>query len=437
MISLTLPPAGRAFGSVEPPGSKSISNRVLPLAALAMGTTWLSNLPDGDDVELMCQALRHLGFALSQEDGALTVQGRGGPIVSKAPVDLFLGNSGTATRILTALLCAGHGEFGVDGIARMRERPIADLINALRPIAGNTLVAYGGQSGFPPLRISAHGLQGGKTQIKGNVSSQFLTGLLLSLPLCREPVIVEVDGVLVSAPYVDLTLRIMEAFGVQIENQNFQRFLLAEPRGYRSPGQYAIEPDASSASYFLAAGAIAGDVQVRGIGKHSLQGEAKFAEVLAKMGARVEYTDTGIKASKGHLRGIDVDMDLMSDTGMTLAITALFAEGPTTIRNIGNWRVKETDRIQAMATELRKLGAQVEEGSDWLKVHPPQSIASAEIDTYEDHRMAMCFSLASLGGVPITIRNPDCTRKTFPGYFEAFKSIVSGSRSGTGETGKP
>jgi 3-phosphoshikimate 1-carboxyvinyltransferase len=295
------------------------------------------------------------------------------------------------------------------------------------------VVTYGGQTGFPPLRISGHGLKGGKTRIKGNVSSQFLTGLLLSLPLCRESVTVEVDGVLVSAPYVELTLRIMETFGVKVENQEFQRFVLADPKGYRSPGEYSIEPDASSASYFLAAGAIAGEVQVRGIGRDSLQGEAKFSEVLAKMGARVEHTAGGIKVSKGHLRGIDVDMDSMSDTGMTLAMTALFAEGPTTIRNIGNWRVKETDRIRAMATELRKLGAQVEEGSDWLTVHPPLSISSAEIDTYEDHRMAMCFSLASLGGVPITIRDPDCTRKTFPGYFDAFSSIVSGSISAEGK----
>jgi 3-phosphoshikimate 1-carboxyvinyltransferase len=424
MDSLTLLAADRVFGEVEPPGSKSISNRVLPLAGIARGSTHLTNLPDGDDVELMRSALGQLGFTLSGSGSELSVQGVGGPITADQPVQLFLGNSGTATRILTALLCGGRGTFGVDGVARMRERPIADLIDALRPIAGNTAVTYGGMVGYPPLHIIAEGLAGGKTTIKGNVSSQFLTGLLLALPLCRGAVSVDVDGILVSAPYVELTLRIMEAFGVKVENQNFRKFVLERPTGYQSPGHYAIEPDASSASYFLAAGAIAGDVLVRGIGKHSLQGEARFAEVLAKMGAHVEYKSRGIQVSKGKLQGIDVDMDLMSDTGMTLAMTALFAEGPTTIRNIGNWRVKETDRIHAMATELRKVGAHAEEGPDWLIVHPPEKFLEAEIETYDDHRMAMCFSLVSLGGVSVTIKNPNCTRKTYPGYFEAFQSLV-------------
>jgi len=427
MDSLTLAPAALAHGVVEPPGSKSISNRVLPLAALAAGTTRLLNLPDGEDVELMRSALLQLGLAMSEKDGVLTVQGLGGPLTTTKPVNLFLGNSGTSMRTLTALLCAGRGEFAVDGVARMRERPIADLIDALRPICGNTVVTYADKAGFPPLRISAEGLAGGRTRIKGNVSSQFLTGLLLALPLCRGAVEVEVEGALVSAPYVDLTLRIMEAFGVKIENRDFRSFALARPGGYRSPGEYLVEPDASSASYFLAAGAIAGgEVEVRGIGRDSLQGEAKFAEVLAKMGARVEYGADYVKVSKGRLRGMDVDMDLMSDTGMTLAVTALFAEGPTTIRNIGNWRVKETDRIKAMATELRKVGARAEEGPDWLTVHPPEILRTAEIDTYDDHRIAMCFSLVSLGGVPITIRNPGCTRKTYPGYFDAFRALVSG-----------
>lgn len=384
----------------------------------------------------MRSALLQLGLGMSDADGVLTVQGLGGPFTTGTALDLFLGNSGTCMRTLTALLCAGRGEFAVDGVARMRERPIADLIDALRPICGNTVVTYAGQTGFPPLRISAEGLAGGRTRIKGNVSSQFLTGLLLSLPLCRGAVEVEVDGALVSAPYVDLTLRIMEAFGVKVGNRDFRRFDLAQPAGYRSPGDYHVEPDASSASYFLAAGAIAGgEVEVRGIGRDSLQGEAKFAEVLAKMGARVEYGTDRVKVSKGKdgLRGIDVDMDSMSDTGMTLAVAALFAEGPTTIRNIGNWRVKETDRIKAMATELRKVGARAEEGPDWLTVHPPGKLSTAEIDTYDDHRMAMCFSLVSLGGIPITIRNPGCTRKTYPGYFNAFRALVSGgAMSGAG-----
>ena len=422
---------GLARGVVQPPGSKSIANRVLPLAALASGSTRLKNLPDGEDVELMREALKHLGLPMKRTEAGLEVHGLGGPFGVDKALQLHLGNSGTATRILTALLAGGIGEFAIDGVPRMRERPIKDLVDALKPIAGNTKITYEGNEGFPPLRIHADGLAGGKTRIKGNVSSQFLTGLLLSLPLCRNAVEVEVEGTLVSAPYVDLTLRIMEAFGVKVENDGFKRFRLAEPNGYFAPGDYVIEPDASSASYFLAAGAIAGgaggSVEVRGIGRNSLQGEARFAEVLASMGAKVEYGPDRISTGRGDssgLRGVDADMDLMSDTGMTLAVTALFAKGATTIRNIGNWRVKETDRIAAMAAELRKVGAMVEEGPDWIRLEPPEKILPAAIDTYDDHRMAMCFSLASLGGVPITINDPGCMRKTYPGYFQAFKSIA-------------
>ena len=435
MESLTLPPACVARGSVRPPGSKSISNRVLPLAAMAAGTTRLSNLPDGEDVELMREALRQLGIGMrpaagarNEEDG-LEIQGLGGPLQAAEPLALFLGNSGTATRILTALLAAGRGEFTLDGVPRMRERPIKDLVDALTPLAGNTQITYGANPGFPPLRIYAQGLEGGVTRIKGDVSSQFLTGLLLALPLCQGAVDVEVEGTLVSAPYVELTLRIMEAFGVKIANEDFRRFSSPGPQPYVSPGAYAIEPDASSASYFLAAGAIAGGpVEVRDIGRDSLQGEARFATVLEKMGARVEYGSDFIRVSGAPqgLRGVDADMDLMSDTGMTLAMAALFAQGPTTIRSIGNWRVKETDRIKAMATELRKLGARAEEGPDWLRVEPPAKLVAAAIDTYQDHRMAMCFSLASLGNIPVTINDPGCVSKTYPGYFDAFRSIASG-----------
>ncbi len=427
MDSLTLPAVRGAFGSVQPPGSKSISNRVLPLAALASGTTTLENLPDGEDVELMRSALGKLGISMDEIKQILTVKGLGCAFKTKEPLNLFLGNSGTSMRTLAALSCAGSGEFILDGVARMRERPIADLIDALQPIAGRTTLTYMGQPGYPPLRISAQGLEGGRTRIRGNVSSQFLTGLLLSMPLCSGSVEVQLEGVLSSSPYIALTLRIMEAFGVHVENQNFRRFILAKPEGYRSPGHFVVEPDASSASYFLAAGAIAGAVEVRGLNRESLQGEAKFSEVLQRMGAQVEYGPMGIKVSQGTLHGIDADMDLMSDTGMTLAVTALFAKGPTKIRNIGTWRVKETDRIAAMATELRKVGATVEEGADWLSIHPPQTFQRAEIDTYEDHRIAMCFSLVSLGKVPVTIRNPGCTRKTYPGYFENFQKLVSES----------
>jgi 3-phosphoshikimate 1-carboxyvinyltransferase len=459
MESLTLAPVSRVEGSVEPPGSKSISNRALPLAALASGTTRVLNLPDGEDVELMRKALEALGVPLAGTLKALSVQGRGRGFESDSPVDLFLGNSGTTTRTLTALLAAGRGEFLVRGVPRMHERPIGDLVDALKPLAGGlaagatpgvipagdpaggpvdiaaalasflggTQIIYAGKPGFPPLRILAKGLKGGRTRIKGDISSQFLTGLLLAMPLCEGPVEVDVDGVLVSAPYVDLTLKVMEAFGVTVENRDFCSFRLEKPAGYRSPGDYRVEPDASSASYFLAAGAIAGGtVKVEGLGRGSLQGEARFATVLERMGARVEYGPDSISVSKAALKGVDADMDEMSDTGMTLAMAALFAEGPTTIRNIGNWRVKETDRIAAMAAELRKVGATVEEGADSLVIHPPAAFRAAAIDTYDDHRIAMCFSLASLGGVPITIKDPGCTRKTYPGYFDAFRALAGG-----------
>lgn len=445
MDSLTLPPVAHVDGAVEPPGSKSISNRALPLAALAKGTTRVFNLPDGEDVELMRKALEALGIGMTGDLKALDVQGLGGPFRNPDPVDLFLGNSGTTTRTLTALLAAGQGEYSVRGVPRMHERPIGDLVDALRPLTGapvgpagdraeiaaavaaflgGTQIIYAGKPGFPPLRILAKGLQGGKTRIKGDISSQFLTGILLAMPLCKGPVEVEVEGTLVSAPYVELTLKVMEAFGARVENRGFRTFRLEKPDGYRSPGDYHVEPDASSASYFLAAGAIRGGrVEVKGLGRDSLQGEARFATVLERMGAKVEYGRDSIAVSRGRLKGVDADMDEMSDTGMTLAMAALFAEGPTVIRNIGNWRVKETDRIAAMAAELRKVGAAVEEGRDSLTIHPPDRLRSAEIDTYEDHRMAMCFSLVSLGGVPVTIKDPGCTRKTYPGYFEAFRSL--------------
>ena len=426
MDSLVLAPVRSARGRVRPPGSKSIGNRVLPLAAMAAGTTRLANLPDGEDVELMRTALLRLGIPMRESEGNLEVTGLGGPLRSETPVDLFLGNSGTATRFLAALLAAGRGTFGIDGVPRMRERPIRDLVDALRPLAGGTRILYAGAEGFPPLRIEAQGLAGGTTRIQGDVSSQFLTGLLMALPLCQGPVEVQVAGTLVSAPYVDLTLRILEAFGVTITNDGHRRFSHPGRCAYASPGVYEVEPDASSASYFLAAGAIAGGpVEVKGLGKDSLQGEARFATVLERMGAKVEYGRDFIRVAGAPLRGVDADMDLMSDTGMTLAAAALFAQGPTHIRNIGNWRVKETDRIQAMAAELRKVGARAEEGPDWLRIEPPARLQAAAIDTYQDHRMAMCFSLVSLGGVSVTINDPGCVRKTYPGYFEAFRALTA------------
>jgi 3-phosphoshikimate 1-carboxyvinyltransferase len=431
MDALRLPAVSRCSGSVRPPGSKSLANRALPLAALARGETRLRNLPDGEDVALMREALGKLGVPFRSEANSLVISGAGGPLRIRGSGDLFLGNSGTATRFLTALLAAGEGVFRLDGVPRMRERPLGDLVDALRQLAGDTRFVYEGQEGFPPLRIEARGLAGGKARVRGDASSQFVTGLLLALPLCHGDAEVEIEGRLVSAPYVDLTLKAMESFGVSLERDGFRRFGIRKPAAYVSPGMFSVEPDASSASYFLAAGAISGGpVTVTGLGRDSAQGEIKFAEILRRMGARVEYVQEGITVSNlagkpGPLQGLDADMDSMSDTGMTLAVTALFANGPTTIRNIGNWRLKETDRIRAMAVELRKLGATVEEGPDFLVIHPPAALnPEAAIDTYDDHRMAMCFSLVCLGGVPVTIRDPGCVRKTYPDYFEDFKKLA-------------
>lgn len=426
-----LPPVPSLPGPfrVRPPGSKSIANRVLPLAALAVGQTTLDNLPDGEDVTLMRKALAGLGYSATGEGAREALTGTG---IFRAPGDgaeLFLGNSGTATRILTALLAAGEGTFRITGIPRMYERPIGDLVEALLPLCGATKITYDGQVGFPPLTLHASGLAGGETTIRGNLSSQFVTGLLMAMPLCRGRVEVVVEGTLVSAPYVDLTLQVMRDFGAIVERDGYKRFWIENPSGYTSPGAYSVEPDASSASYFVAAAAIAnGTLEVQGIRNDSSQGEAGFSRVLRTMGARVTVDEARLRVEGATaLRGIDIDMDLMSDTGMTLAVVALFAEGKTTIRNVGNWRLKETDRLHAMATELRKLGATVEEGSDWISIDPPERLTpNAEIDTYDDHRMAMCFSLASLGpkGVPVTIKDPGCVRKTYPGYWDAFKRMT-------------
>ncbi len=424
MQSLTLNPLHEISGKVEPPGSKSISNRVLPLAALAKGTTTIRNLLHSDDVQHMQNALQQIGIPFELADNNLKVTGLGTPFHSATLQNIFLGNSGTATRILTALLAGSYGEYIVDGIPRMHERPIGDLIQALIPLAGNTCIEYLQNPGYPPLKLLANGLAGGKTTIKGNISSQFLTGLLMAMPLCRNSVEVKVDGILVSQPYVELTLQMMRDFGVTVTHDNYTCFYLETPSAYISPREYLVEADASSASYFLAAGSIAGEIEVLGIGEKSLQGEAQFAQVLKRMGAQVTVGPQSIKVRKGELRGIDVDMDKMSDTGMTLAMVALFAKGRTTIRNIGNWRVKETDRIAAMATELRKVGAQVEEGLGFLIIDPPQTFLPATINTYDDHRMAMCFSLAAFGGESITILDPQCTSKTYPNYFTEFQKRV-------------
>ena len=424
---LTVEPIRRAAGAVRLPGSKSISNRVLLLAALARGETLIAGLLDADDTRVMREALSTLGVSLSESDGTLRVRGCAGRFPVR-DARLFLGNAGTAFRSLTAALAFAGGDYVLDGVARMRERPIADLVDALNALGAQ--IDYGDAPGFPPLRIRpAAELNAAEVSVRGDVSSQFLTGLLMAAPLCapERGLRIRVEGTLISRPYVDMTVALMRRFGVAAERRG-DEFMV--PRvSYQSPGRIIVEGDASGASYFLALGAIAGGpVRVQGVGKDSVQGDVRFIEALQAMGAEGSMGDDYIEASaprSGRLRGIDLDLNHIPDAAMTLAVVALFAEGPTTLRNIASWRVKETDRIAAMAAELRKLGAWIEEGPDWLRVHPPAQVREATVDTYDDHRMAMCLSLAAVGGVPVHIRDPQCVSKTFPDYFKALASLVS------------
>ena len=419
MKTLALKPAERAHGTVRLPGSKSISNRVLLLAALAEGETKLQGLLDADDTRVMLQALAKLGVTVD----ASTVRGAGGPFPVKQG-ELFLGNAGTAFRPLTAALAFSGGEYRLSGVPRMHERPIGDLVDALRRAGAH--VDYLGQEGFPPLAIHAGRLRIPEPLlIRGDTSSQFLSALLMALPLAGGGTAV-VDGDLISRPYVDITVNLMQRFGIDVARMEWRGYRV--PAGpYRSPGEIHVEGDASSASYFLAAGAIAGGpVRVEGVGRDSIQGDVRFVEVLEAMGAKVAMGESWIEASRGGpLKAFDLDLNHIPDAAMTAAVLALFADGPSRIRNIGSWRVKETDRIAAMAKELRKLGAKVDEGTDSLAIIPPKKLnAGAAIDTYDDHRMAMCFSLTSLGGVPVTINDPDCVAKTFPTYFAALSAIT-------------
>jgi 3-phosphoshikimate 1-carboxyvinyltransferase len=418
MESLKLEPIRRVDGTILLPGSKSLSNRILLLAALAEGTTRIDNLLDSDDIRHMLGALAKLGVAyeLSADKTECRVVGRGGPFAA-TKAELFLGNAGTAMRPLCAALCLGQGELTLSGEPRMHERPIGHLVDALRQ-AGAT-IDYLGADGYPPLRIRAAGLRGGRVGIEGNISSQFLTALLLAAPLATGDTAIELVGPLVSGPYVDMTLAVMKRFGVSVGRTAEGGFRVAGRQTYRSPGQALVEGDASSASYFLAAAAIkGGTVRVRGVGSESVQGDVRFVDVLEEMGAKVSRGPDWLEVSRGALRGVSVDASEFPDAAMTLATTALFAAGPTTIEGIYNWRVKETDRLSAMATELRKVGAEVVEGRDRIQVTPPARLLPATIDTYKDHRMAMCFSLAALGDAAITINDPACTSKTFPGYFD-------------------
>jgi 3-phosphoshikimate 1-carboxyvinyltransferase len=426
MEYLDLAPIVRMAGTVRLPGSKSISNRTLLLAALARGTTDVAGLLDADDVVRMLEALRTLGVSIEPGEGArdFNVRGVGGAFGVKR-ASLFLGNAGTALRPLTAVLAFCGGDYELSGVARMHERPIGDLVEALRALGAD--IRYLGTEGFPPLAIGRGNLRlDGSVSIRGGVSSQFVSALLLALPLGGGVTTVEVAGELISKPYVEMTLSLMARFGVAVEREDWHRLHVPSSDGYSSPGSIAVEGDASSASYFLAAGAIGGGpVRVEGVGRDSIQGDVRFADTLAAMGAVVERGADWIEVRGTRpLRPIDADFNRMPDAAMTAAIAALYAAGTSTLRNIGSWRVKETDRIAAMATELAKLGAEVATGSDWLSITPPARWLPATIDTYDDHRIAMCFSLAALGGVPVRINDPQCVRKTFPQYFDAFRALA-------------
>lgn len=426
--ALTVAPITSAQGAVMLPGSKSLSNRALLLAALAEGRTELANLLQADDTAVMIDALRALGVRVDADGQTARIDGCGGRFPQQQ-ADLFLGNAGTAMRPLTAALAFAGGRYRLDGVARMRERPIGDLVDALNALGAR--IRYEGNVGYPPLVIEPAtispqaALRG--VEIKGDVSSQFVSGLLMAAPFVAPPagLQVRVPGTLISQPYVTLTVRLMARFGVTVVRDG-QTFIVPAA-SYRSPGQYRVEGDASGASYFLALGLLAGGpVRVLGVGRDSVQGDIAFAEVLGRMGARITWGADWIEARRdGALKAVEVDCTEIPDAAMTAAVVAAFAPGRTVLTGIGSWRVKETDRIAAMATELRKLGAQVEEGPDWLAVTGPATWRPASIDTYDDHRIAMCFSLAAAAGVPVEIRDPGCVAKTFPDYFSRLSTLVA------------
>jgi len=418
MKSIALGPLSRAAGTVRLPGSKSISNRVLLLAALARGETAVRGLLDADDTRVMRAALARLGVT-AREDA---VAGAGGAFPGKR-AELFLGNAGTAFRPLTAALALSGGEYRLSGVPRMHERPIGDLVDALRALGAR--IDYLGAEGYPPLAIHPGRVAPGQTvKVRGDVSSQYLSALLMALPIAGGGA-VAVQGELISRPYVEITLELMRRFGVEVRRDGWSRFEVPGA-AYLSPGTVHVEGDASAASYFLAAGAIGGGpVRVEGVGRASIQGDVRFCEVLEEMGARISMGEDWIEASgRAPLAAFDLDLNHIPDAAMTAAVLALFADGPCTLRNIASWRVKETDRIAAMATELAKLGARVAAGPDCLKVAPQALKSGVALDTYDDHRMAMSLSLAALGGVALRINDPDCVAKTFPDYFSVFARIA-------------
>ena len=412
-------------GQVTLPGSKSITNRILLLSAIADGETVIKHPLQSDDTNHMIEALKILQVDLTQnKNGDIHIKGSQGQFKNKS-AEIFLGNAGTAFRPLTAALSFSQGNYMLSGVPRMHERPIKDLVDALLQLNAN--ISYLNQEGYPPLKISpSEIIVNSSVKIRGDISSQFLTALLMAIPLTKKEVSIEIVGDLISKPYIDITLNLMSRFGVHVKKIDWQHFLIPGSSAYVSPGEIFVEGDASSASYFLAAGALAGDIEVKGIGKNSIQGDVKFTEALALMGAKIQTLEASIKVSKVKtLQAINLDCNHIPDAAMTLAVLALFANGTTKLHNIGSWRVKETDRIKAMATELKKLGAAVVEGEDFIEITPPLHIKeNVEIDTYDDHRIAMCFSLVSLKNIPITINDPACVNKTFPTYFEVLESIV-------------
>lgn len=433
---LDIPHLTTAGGAIVLPGSKSISNRLLLLSALSQGTTTLHDLLESDDTRVMLDALRVLGCAVRQSGSTVEIEGLAGePVIRKA--DLFMGNAGTAIRPLTAALAVMGGDFELRGVARMHERPIGDLVDALRQLGCQ--IDYLGQHGYPPLRIGKPTLSlDAPIRVRGDVSSQFLTALLMALPLvAKKEIIIEVVGELISRPYIEITLNLLARFGIHVLRDGWQRFTIAASSRFTSPGTLHVEADASSASYFIAVGAIAAEakgqngLRIEGVGAESIQGDIRFVEAAQMMGARVLSGPNWLEVSRGSwpLKAIELDCNHIPDAAMTLAVMALYARGTTTLRNIASWRVKETDRIAAMARELRKLGATVEEGSDYIRVTPPASAAdwkAASIHTYDDHRLAMCFSLAAFNpaGLPVRIEDPKCVGKTFPDYFEALFELV-------------
>jgi 3-phosphoshikimate 1-carboxyvinyltransferase len=430
---LDIPPLTGAHGTVRLPGSKSISNRVLLLAAMSQGETVVHDLLASDDTAVMLDALKQLGCSVEQTDHTAVIGGLGGKLINKQG-KLFMGNAGTAIRPLTAALALLGGDFELSGVPRMHERPIGDLVDALRQIGCR--IDYLGEDGFPPLRLRPGQLQlDAPIKVRGDVSSQFLTSLLMALPLVAERDIrIEVSGELISKPYIEITLNLLARFGIQVQRDGWQSFTIPAGSAYQSPGEIHVEGDASSASYFVALGAIATGadpshaIEVWGIGSGSIQGDIRFVEAAQLMGAKIDSSPNSLRISRGAwpLKAIDLDCNHIPDAAMTLAVMALYADGQTTLRNIASWRVKETDRIAAMACELRKLGAQIEEGADYIRITPPQQWHSAAIHTYDDHRVAMCFSLAAFNpaGLPVRILDPKCVAKTFPDYFETLFSVA-------------